>query len=84
MAYYTGIVASLRSVSICVVDDRGEVCREAKLDAQVPVIADWLRKRAGDNPRDDEMLKPYGVLKFFSYEASSKTTNVRELKLQKK
>lgn len=43
MTYYTGIDVSLRSVSVCIVDDRGEVCREAKLDAEVDVIADWLR-----------------------------------------
>jgi len=30
MTYYTGIDVSLRSVSICVVDDKGEVCLEAK------------------------------------------------------
>lgn len=43
MTYFTGIDVSLRSVSICVVDDRGEVCREAKIDAHVDVIVDWLR-----------------------------------------
>lgn len=42
MTYFTGIDVSLRSVSICVVDDRGEVCREAKVDAHVDVIVDWL------------------------------------------
>ena len=42
MTYFTGIDVSLRSVSICVVDDRGEVCREAKIDAHVDVIVDWL------------------------------------------
>jgi len=30
MTYYTGIDVSLRSVSIRVVDDKGEVCLEAK------------------------------------------------------
>ena len=33
MTYYTGIDVSLRSVSICVVDDKGEVCLEAKVAA---------------------------------------------------
>jgi transposase len=42
MTYFTGIDVSLRSVSICVVDDHGEVCREAKVDAHVDVIVDWL------------------------------------------
>jgi len=35
MTYFTGIDVSLRSVSICVVDDRGEVCRENNVDAHV-------------------------------------------------
>ena len=42
MTYFTGIDVSLRSVSICIVDDKGQLCREAKLDAQVDVIARWL------------------------------------------
>ena len=33
MPYYTGIDVSLRTVSICVVNDRGEVCLEAKVAA---------------------------------------------------
>lgn len=49
MTYFTGIDVSLRSVSICVVDDRGEVCREAKVDAHVDVIIDWLRAWAVTN-----------------------------------
>ena len=48
MTYFTGIDVSLRSVSICIVDDKGEVCREAKLDAQVDVIAGWLRAFSPD------------------------------------
>ena len=42
MSYFTGIDVSLRSVSVCIVDDKGVVCREAKLDAQVDTIARWL------------------------------------------
>lgn len=30
MTYFTGIDVSLRSVSICIVDEHGEVCHEAK------------------------------------------------------
>lgn len=41
--YFTGIDVSLRSVSICVVNEHGEVCREAKVDAHVDVTIDWLR-----------------------------------------
>lgn len=48
MTYFTGIDVSLRSVSICIVDDKGEVCREAKIDAQVDVIAKWLRAFSSD------------------------------------
>ena len=48
MTYFTGIDVSLRSVSICVVNDQGEVCREAKVEADVDVIADWLRRFSTD------------------------------------
>ena len=44
MAYYTGIDVSLRSVSICVVDDKGEVCFEAKVEAEIDAIVDRLRR----------------------------------------
>ena len=44
----------------------------------------WLRKRASDNPNDDDLLHPYGGLRFLSYEATSKTIGVRDLKLTKK
>jgi transposase len=42
MTYFTGIDVSLSSVSICVVDDCGEVCREGKVDAHVDTIDDGL------------------------------------------
>lgn len=48
------------------------------------LVSAWLRKRLGDNWRDDELLHPWGGLKFMSYEARSKTVAVRDLKLQKK
>ena len=35
MTYYTGLDVSLRSVSICVVDEKSEVRHEAKVVAQV-------------------------------------------------
>jgi len=35
---------SLRSVSICVVDDKGEVCLEAKVAAEIDAIVDRLRR----------------------------------------
>jgi len=44
MTYYTGIDVSLRSVSICVVDDKGEVRLEAKVAADVDAIVDRLRR----------------------------------------
>ncbi|SFN01278.1 IS110 family transposase [Variovorax sp. OV329] len=43
MTYFTGIDVSLRSVSICIVDERGEVCHEAKTAAQPAAIAQCLR-----------------------------------------
>ncbi len=44
MRYFTGIDVSLRSVSICVVDEAGEVCHEAKVAAEVEVIVAALRR----------------------------------------
>ena len=44
MTYFTGIDVSLRSVSICVVNDRGEVCHEGKVPAQPAAIAECLRR----------------------------------------
>jgi transposase len=35
---------SLRSVWICVVDDKGEVCLEAKVAAEIDAIVDRLRR----------------------------------------
>ena len=42
MAYFTGIDVSLRSVSICIIDEQGKVCHEAKTAAQPAAIADCL------------------------------------------
>jgi transposase len=44
MTYYTGIDVSLRSVSICVIDDKGEIRHEAKVVAEVEPIVDCLRE----------------------------------------
>ncbi len=44
MKYFTGIDVSLRSVSICVVDESGEVRHEAKVSAEVDVIVATLRR----------------------------------------
>ena len=46
--YYTGIDVSLRSVSICVVDDKGEVCLEAKVADEIDAIVDRLRRFSSD------------------------------------
>ena len=43
MAYYTGIDVSLRSVSICVIDDTGQVALEAKVAADVDAIVKVLQ-----------------------------------------
>lgn len=42
MTYFTGIDVSLRSVSICIVDEHGKVCHEAKVAAQPTAIAQCL------------------------------------------
>src|SRR6478672_2371221 len=48
MTYYTGIDVSPRSVSICVVDDKGEVCLEAKVAAEIDAIVERLRRFSSD------------------------------------
>ena len=48
MTYYTGIDVSLRSVSICVVNDKGKVCLEAKVAAEIDAIVDRLRQFSSD------------------------------------
>ncbi|WP_445288557.1 hypothetical protein [Variovorax atrisoli] len=55
MTYFTGIDVSLRSVSICVVDDRGEVCREAKVDAQA-AVQPQARRQGGDEHKRREVM----------------------------
>jgi transposase len=44
MKYFTGIDVSLRSVSICVVDEAGVVQYEAKVAAEIDVIVAALRR----------------------------------------
>jgi transposase len=44
MTYFTGIDVSLRSVSICIVDESGAVRLEAKVAAEVEVIVAALRR----------------------------------------
>ena len=44
MKYFTGIDVSLRSVSICVVDEAGAVRYENKVAAEVEVIVAALRR----------------------------------------
>ena len=44
----------------------------------------WFRKRAADNEDDDDLLHPYGGLRYLSYEAASESIGIRELKLKKK
>jgi len=42
MTYYVGLDVALRSVSACVIDDQGEIVKEAKLDSDVEAIVAWL------------------------------------------
>ena len=44
MTYHTGIDVSLRSVSICVVNDKGEVCLEAEVAAEIDAIVECLHR----------------------------------------
>lgn len=48
MTYHTGLDVSLRSVSICIVDDRGEVKHEEKVAAEVDKIVKALRSFSAD------------------------------------
>ncbi|RZL87962.1 MAG: transposase [Variovorax sp.] len=48
MTYFTGIDVPLRSVSICIVDEHGEVCHEAKTAAQPAAIAQCLNSFSAD------------------------------------
>ena len=44
MTYFTGLDVSLRYVSICIVDDTGQVRYEAKVPAEVHRLVGCLRK----------------------------------------
>lgn len=48
MTYYVGLDVALRSVSACVIDDQGEIVKEAKLDSDVEAIVAWLEPIRGD------------------------------------
>jgi transposase len=44
ISYFTALDVSLRFVSICIVDEAGRVCYEAKVPAEVPRIVGCLRR----------------------------------------
>jgi transposase len=48
MTYYTGLDVSLRSVSICIIDDQGMVRHEAKVAAEVDQVTACLRAFSQD------------------------------------
>jgi len=48
MTYYTALDVSLRSISICIVDDTGDVRYEAKVPAEIPWIVACLRRFSPD------------------------------------
>lgn len=55
----------------------------AKIDGTKDILGTaWLRKKAGDDPLDDEIIDNYGVLSYLSYQASTKTIEVRQMKLK--
>lgn len=51
MTYFTGIDVSLRSVTICIVDQEGKVCHEAKTPARPDAIAQALKEFSADARR---------------------------------
>lgn len=56
-----------------------------KRDGGKDILASpWFRKRSQDNKNDDELLHPYGSLKFLAYQAKDKSVAVRKLQLRKK
>jgi transposase len=48
MTYYTGLDVSLRFVSVCIIDDAGSVCHEAKVAAEVDQVTACLRAFSQD------------------------------------
>ena len=57
----------------------------AKIDGTKDILATaWIRKHAADKPDDDDMINPYGGMKYISYKASDKSIEVRELQLKRK
>ena len=56
----------------------------ASVDPSHDILATaWFRKSAGDDPLEDEKIDNYGVLSFLSYQASTKTIDVREISFNK-
>jgi len=54
-------------------------------DGSKDILANaWLRKRAGADPNDDDMLNPYGILTNLIYESRTKTMQVKKMTLQRK
>lgn len=54
-----------------------------KMDGSKDILATaWYRSKAGNRPNDDDMLNPYGGMKYISYTASKKSIAVHELKLK--
>lgn len=43
MEYYAGIDVSLESASVCIVDDKGRIVREAKVASEPAALARWLK-----------------------------------------
>lgn len=44
------------------------------------VVSPWLRRRVHDRHSNDELLHPYGGLRYLAYEARSRTIAIRDSK----
>lgn len=61
------------------------IAAATKKDASKDVLASaWLKTRPGASDNDDEMLHPFGAMKFISYTAATGKVAVRTLELTKK
>jgi len=57
----------------------------SKIDSSHDILGTaWFRKRASDDPSDDEIINNYGPLRYLSYEAKSKSIEARDMDFGKR